>query len=1778
MAVGCSSSDESAAEPGVLTVEVQGVPDGYEAELVVVGGAAYIEHFELSDGELVVDDLEDGDYTLEARTIPGEDRSWFVEDPLQEFTFELEQGKALAVAYEELELEVSDRAVGIFRDDPAFDALLSTEELFVGDPESDDYDAYEDTRELRFDASMLERDFELGDLLSFAPHEVLPYGYLGEVESIDDEGDEIVLVTRRAPLTDVVLEGSVATSGQLDPALVEAEDLFDGIYDQRDLVLSDEAMALFGPNAFFGPDIDIGLTDDGLCFTIDDISIIDNDEGSASTGGSYCMGMDFSVDHRIVNTTLDYFQFKSTISQIGEIWVDLDGKLEFNQRQSIPMMKVPLPPITFTVGPVPVTVNIYVRIMLEVGASMEGQLSFHLVSENNIQTGIRYIGDELYPLFSMNVDADPSISNRIDEYRIRGGFGPNIETLLYDAAGPTLGASSFLELEVEVGARSWWQLYGGTAGFIGFRLQLPGLPFISWSEEIRVAETRHLLHQAPFGDRGYTYYGESEMLPEEKLLPCTTFEGARAYVYDTYNREPEVFFESSYYEDDDFEFLGSIPYDDEGRRHAWQVDGFEVPRTPIGLSPVLFTMRSDDRLLLRHFFEFDGTGAALNWTSEVPDGMDPAVATMTRLNHPNYQSHEWQETLEGEVDLDCVPPGQYRLEVESRYDEETDTYYRPVLYDYDDFNSSDPLAIGDVDDGLTYDFTTGSAQAWNMSPSINSRYRLRYEDIPVTKLTTTISQGTEYLADDPAVLTIEHEDQSWDVEFTEDTTSHLLRFHESGNYQFHLEPPSHYQGLEVTGSMATDELHLSLGDHASLGGSLFVSSPWVGYPESSVNQLEQEGGDVDISWQAENVNGHTIEVAPAIGDPLELDSETQSATLEFPANDTLEAIDYTVTIIGHGVDGETNETTLDVQVLGLQPASLSLQSLGLDSQATATAVIDGPQGDSWTLDGDFPASLNDLYPGLYTITPGDATGELYDYSADPITVDLSAGQNESLTISYAATTGLLNLGATNLSDLTYDDLATISGPDGFQETLDDASAQWTHLSPGTYTVDAADDLAHSDGSTFAPESATLDLSVNAGEQTSHTLEYERIEGWLELELSSGLAPEPPTVDILDSGGSSAATVDESGGLWLAPGTYTLSSPGYVDDGELYFTTGLSSITIDSDATTEVALAHERVDGVFSASPASISEDQPTTELNWDIEGDDSLSLELDPDIGAVDLAGTQSITATSDQLDSLDELTYTLTISNDAGAVDWELTIPIEEDLPVLQWATVNGADSAIVAPEDELTFEWEVTGPTPDWWDLPFLFEPLEDMEMSGSHTVTAWDINCWQYCFFGVEHELDDGSWHVDGIELEIFVGEEPSFNDAFDDELYTIGGQTYTVELDTATDDELALDVDLDDSMVESIDYVRSFFPSEEYLEIEMADDAVGTETLELTLGDVFGDLDFELTVHAGVVNGDDDVDDPPPGSLRWVADQEPETIRFDPDVFDADADPIVLHEAISFDHPVTLKGTGPDSTILERADDFDDTTSDAALAFTNFDGDTSMEYALYDLAINDSPRQALNFQHADVQHALLDNIHLEGNGWALDADDGPEVQSPIIFTGGTDASDDDNSLRIVDSYIGDNRGWEAGAINAQTHLMEVENTTIEDNTTLRDVSSSAALRYVQTESTLTDDQGLIIEDSTIAHNTKSGINAAGSVELRNTVVTGHDDEDFAGVDAAARTSGDVDIINPRFFRFLDGSALTDNHYGLYDRSGEHGCVDVSSDTTIEDNEVDIFHQGSGQHLCP
>ncbi len=1785
---GCSSADESTAEPGLLTIEVQGVPQGHDAELVLVGGPAHYERFHLSHdaGTHTIADLEDGSYTLEARTIAGEDRSWVVEDSFVEFDYLADDGHHMDVHYEVMELDVSDRAVGLFSDDPEHQALVDVQDIAVGDPDSDDYDPYQDTRELRFDASLLERDFQEGDLLSFAPHELMPYGYLGEVQSLEHDGDHLVLLTRRAPLTDLVLQGSVAHSGQLDPSLVDMEAKVDTFLDARDFQISEEAQALIGPNAFF--DFDIDMTDDGLCFAVDDISVVDDDDGTATAGGSYCLGLDFAFDHRIINSTLDFFELTSTVTQIGELWFDLDGELDFNHRQSIPMVKLPLPPITFTVGPVPVTINIYLRAMLEVGATMEGQLSLHVEATNSVQAGLRYIGDDLHPILRHNVDPDAEISNRLERYRVRGGVGPNIDTLIYDTAGPTIGASAFVEVDVELERAGWWELYAGIGGFVGFRLQLPGIPFASWSEEIRVGDARRLIARAPLGESGQSYTGDWSASPDATILPCTSFEEAHIYLNDPYGVDPDVTVEPGRAYDHSptaIDYVGDEPHGEEGDdgvRRIWRLDGFSVGHHITPTDGDLARLSDGRRTLVAPRLTAAGTGTSLRWAANLPDTLEESLTTLTRLDHPDYLALDYERQFKEEAHIECLPPGQYRLEVDGHFDDASELYYRPVLYDFEDHSHSQPLAIGDAD-GLVHTFHAGSPDAWEVPVIQRPRFRLAYEVLPVSSLTVELDGGTQYLADDTATLTIARGPQSWEVEFTESITSHPLQFDESGSYLFELTPPSHYQDLEVTAELEQDNLTIPLGTTAELSGSLHVAPPSVSNLDSNPSILPYEGGQVELNWQHHNINAQTLTISPPIDDLPEVDVDDELIVIDVPANDTMEDRHYEVTVTGTGLDGETSQATTNLQVSPLPAATLTLQAQGMDAQSSPAALVQGPQGETWQINDSFPTTLQDLYPGTYTVTPEPTVGSIYDYDADALSIDMAPGQSKTRAIAYAPTTGVLNLEAAPMDGLDSTNLATITGPDGFQETLDQSAAQWTHLAPGTYSVSAADTLAHDDGSTFAVDGSVIDLDVDAGAQTNHTLQYSRVEGWLDLNLVAALAPEPPTVHIIDDSDATVATVDQPGGLWLAPGTYSLASPGYydADNDYLYYTDGLTSLDVDADETTSATLIHERVQASFSASPPTINHDQPSSTLQWSVDGDDSLDVEISPDVGAVDLSGSAGITATEDQLDTLDELTYTLSVSNDQGTVDWDLDLLIEDSLPVIEFATVNGGNEPVImAPDEEITFAWEVSGPSPDQWDLPFN-HPDPDWEVSQSDavTLTGWDLACWGNCRLMIDHLLDDGSWYSDSVEFEIYVGNKPSLLSPHDDALYTVGGQTFELDLDTQYDSsELTLEADLDDSMVQSVDYVEDIFQGQRYLAFEMADDAVGTEVVELTLGDKFGDLDLAITVHAGVVNADDDVDNPPPGSLRWVADQQGDTIGFDPDLFVPGADPIILQDKIAFERPITIEGTGPESTVLQRADTVDDTFSDGVFSFSNPDSDTSMEYVLRDLAINDSPRRALYFRDGDFQHALLDNVHLQGNGWGLDPDDGPGIQSPIVFSSGAINSVDDNSLQIIDSYIGDNQGWEYGAINAATHHLEIVGSTIEYNTTLNEAFNAGAVRYFQSEHQVTSEQGMVIEDSLIAHNSHHGITVAGSLELRNTEVIGHDDEDFAGVFLRATTSGGIDIINPRFFRFLDGSVIVDNHHGLADMTNEHGCVDVSSDTTIEDNVVDIQHYGTGDPLCP
>jgi hypothetical protein len=162
---------------------------------------------------------------------------------------------------------------------------------------------------------------------------------------------------------------------------------------------------------------------------------------------------------------------------------------------------------------------------------------------------------------------------------------------------------------------------------------------------------------------------------------------------------------------------------------------------------------------------------------------------------------------------------------------------------------------------------------------------------------------------------------------------------------------------------------------------------------------------------------------------------------------------------------------------------LSVTVSGLPAGTDAQITVVGPGGISQAVT--HTGTLSNLNPGTYTITAADVTAdEIYRATAASQTIQLSNAQ-ASVTVSYHAATGTLNLAAAGLpSALTP--VFDITGPQNFSASVTGPRAI-SRLTPGDYSVVARVVADKTDQ--YSATNSPLSLTVTAGATVAATVQY-----------------------------------------------------------------------------------------------------------------------------------------------------------------------------------------------------------------------------------------------------------------------------------------------------------------------------------------------------------------------------------------------------------------------------------------------------------------------------------------------------------------------------------------------------------------------------------------------------------------------------------------------------------------------------------------------------------------
>jgi type II secretory pathway pseudopilin PulG len=207
------------------------------------------------------------------------------------------------------------------------------------------------------------------------------------------------------------------------------------------------------------------------------------------------------------------------------------------------------------------------------------------------------------------------------------------------------------------------------------------------------------------------------------------------------------------------------------------------------------------------------------------------------------------------------------------------------------------------------------------------------------------------------------------------------------------------------------------------------------------------------------------------------------------------------------------------------------------SSANAQVTLTGPGGFSKAITappGTSTHAYDDIPAGEYTASGRDIVSGGYTYRAAPVTGTLNTGGTLSLTLSYTAATGALEVRVTAPQGMPAPTVRLLNSQGGEVGRFTGTSHTFTNLLPGTYRV-APDPVTDNAG--FAYRADPVSVSVTAGQTASTSVSYVKQSAFVQVNVS-GLPPgASPSVTL---SGPRTVTLNAPGTVELPLGAYTVS--------------------------------------------------------------------------------------------------------------------------------------------------------------------------------------------------------------------------------------------------------------------------------------------------------------------------------------------------------------------------------------------------------------------------------------------------------------------------------------------------------------------------------------------------------------------------------------------------------------------------------------------------------------
>ena len=343
-----------------------------------------------------------------------------------------------------------------------------------------------------FSTSTLET-LQQDDVVAIAVTDESPYGLLRKVTSITQEGDQVIVETTQAKLTDVIEQGTISASKTLTTShrSIASVETLKGVSLRTQPTVRNARAAAAAVE--IDPDTELFNLD------LNGVVLYDHDGNENTTNdqivadGGISFGLGFDLDIQIKWWKVESLSFTTTPWQIAEI--SISSSISKSIEKKVQIAKYYMSPITVMVGTWPVVMVPVITVYVGLDGEVSIGITTGITESASLTAGVEYKDDEWGPVSDFDIDFDYQLPELYASASVKGYVEPDFALLIYGIVGPYATLQGYLQLDADINDEPWWSLYAGIAVGAGVEVEVIGYEIVDF-EIPNIIEYQILLAQA----------------------------------------------------------------------------------------------------------------------------------------------------------------------------------------------------------------------------------------------------------------------------------------------------------------------------------------------------------------------------------------------------------------------------------------------------------------------------------------------------------------------------------------------------------------------------------------------------------------------------------------------------------------------------------------------------------------------------------------------------------------------------------------------------------------------------------------------------------------------------------------------------------------------------------------------------------------------------------------------------------------------------------------------------------------------------------------------------------------------------------------------------------------------------------------------------------------------------------------------------------------------------------------------------------------------------------